>query len=252
MTAHAVLVAIEIWIAIAVVTAIVLLRLPAPYGRHARPGWGPTIPARVAWMMMELPSPLVLGGWFLFGGRTGDPLASIALALWVGHYAYRAIAFPLLASPRAAPVPVSIVASAIAFNVVNGSLNGLWLFVVGPVRGAGWLTDPRFVAGTALFIAGFVVHLRADAVLRALRRTQPDRYQVPRGGIYESVSCPNYFGEIVEWLGFALLTWSPAGLSFAIWTAANLVPRALAHHRWYRETFPDYPATRRAIVPGVL
>lgn len=252
MTAHAVLVATGSWIGVAVVTAIVLLRLPAPYGRHARPGWGPTIPARVAWMVMELPSPLVLGGWFVFGQRTGDPLAWIALALWVGHYAYRAIVFPLLASPHAAPVPVTIVASAMIFNFVNGSLNGVWLFGVGPARGADWLTDPRFLAGSTLFIAGFAVHVRADAVLRGLRRSHPGLYRVPQGGLYEKVSCPNYLGEIIEWLGFALLTWSPAALSFAVWTAANLVPRALAHHRWYRETFPDYPATRRAVVPGVL
>ena len=58
--------------------------------------------------------------------------------------------------------------------------------------------------------------------------------------------------EIVEWLGWALLTWSPAGLAFAAWTMANLVPRARAHHRWYRERFPDYPARRKALVPGLF
>jgi hypothetical protein len=30
------------------------------------------------------------------------------------------------------------------------------------------------------------------------------------------------------------------------------VPRALAHHRWYRTTFPDYPPARTAIIPGLL
>jgi 3-oxo-5-alpha-steroid 4-dehydrogenase 1 len=33
---------------------------------------------------------------------------------------------------------------------------------------------------------------------------------------------------------------------------ANLVPRARAHHRWYRERFPDYPARRKALVPGLF
>lgn len=43
-----------------------------------------------------------------------------------------------------------------------------------------------------------------------------------------------------------------SALAFALWTAANLIPRALWRHRWYRQTFPDYPPSRRAVIPGVL
>ena len=46
-----------------------------------------------------------------------------------------------------------------------------------------------------------------------------------------------------------MLTWSPAGLVFFLWTAANLVPRARSHHRWYQERFPDYPRERKAVIP---
>ena len=59
-------------------------------------------------------------------------------------------------------------------------------------------------------------------------------------------------GEIIEWIGFAVMTWSVAALAFAIWTAANLAPRALSHHKWYRETFPDYPTERKALIPFVV
>jgi hypothetical protein len=57
---------------------------------------------------------------------------------------------------------------------------------------------------------------------------------------------------MVQWAGWALATWSLAGLAFAVYTGANLAPRALAHHAWYRQRFPDYPARRRALVPFVL
>jgi protein-S-isoprenylcysteine O-methyltransferase Ste14 len=70
--------------------------------------------------------------------------------------------------------------------------------------------------------------------------------------MFEMISCANYFGEIVEWLGWAVLTWSLAGLTFALWTAANLVPRARAHHEWYRMHFPDYPDRRKAIIPYLI
>jgi len=70
--------------------------------------------------------------------------------------------------------------------------------------------------------------------------------------MYRYVSCPNYLGEILEWAAWAVLTWSLVGLVFAIWTGANLIPRALAHHKWYQEKFPDYPKDRKAIIPFLL
>jgi hypothetical protein len=70
--------------------------------------------------------------------------------------------------------------------------------------------------------------------------------------LYEYVSCPNYLGEMLEWCGWAIATWSLAGFAFAFYTIANIGPRALANHRWYREKFPDYPPQRKAVIPYVL
>jgi protein-S-isoprenylcysteine O-methyltransferase Ste14 len=104
----------------------------------------------------------------------------------------------------------------------------------------------------ALFAAGYALNRRSDRTLRTLRAPGETGYRIPRGGGFRWVSSPNYLGEIVEWLGWALATWSPAGLAFAVYTAANLAPRAVDNHRWYREKFPDYPADRRALVPYVM
>ena len=101
-----------------------------------------------------------------------------------------------------------------------------------------------------MFVAGFVINLHSDTVLLRLRRS--GRYEMPQDGLFRFVSCPNYLGEIIEWTGFAVMTWSPAAAAFALWTAANLVPRALSNHRWYKERFEDYPATRAALIPGLL
>ena len=70
--------------------------------------------------------------------------------------------------------------------------------------------------------------------------------------MYRHVSCPNYLGEMLEWTGWAVLTWSLAGTAFAVFTAANLVPRAMAIHRWYRDKFPDYPVERKAVIPFLV
>src|SRR5262249_36820855 len=154
-------------------------------------------------------------------------LAALGLfGLWELHYLYRSFVYPLL-QRDARPMPLFIALSGAGFNVVNAWLNGRWLFSFGPERGAGDLLDPRFIAGVALFFAGWGINVRADAVLRGLRRPGESGYRIPRGGLYRFISCPNYFGEMLEWSGFALAAFSLPALSFALWTVANLLPRAL-------------------------
>ena len=146
-------------------------------------------------------------------------------------------------------MPLSVMAMAMGFNTMNGLANGWGLFHRDRSYGADWLTDPRFLIGCALFVGGMALNLHADAVLRALRKPGETGYAIPMGGAYRLVSCPNYLGEVLEWVGFAVATWSLPALGFALWTIANLAPRARSHHRWYRERFPAYPTERRALVP---
>jgi steroid 5-alpha reductase family enzyme len=149
-------------------------------------------------------------------------------------------------------MPLLVVALGFSFNCLNAYVNARWISHLGHY-GAGWLADPRFLAGGALFLVGFLVNLRSDSVLLRLRGRGESGYGIPRGGLFELVTCPNYLGEILEWFGYALASWSLPGLAFAVYTGANLVPRALAHRRWYRERYPgDYPPGRRAVIPWVL
>ena len=75
---------------------------------------------------------------------------------------------------------------------------------------------------------------------------------IPNAFLYRYVSSPNYLGEIIEWLGWAILTWSVSGVVFLIWVIANLFPRAIAHHNWYKNKFKDYPKNRKAIIPKLI
>jgi steroid 5-alpha reductase family enzyme len=135
------------------------------------------------------------------------------------------------------------------FNTLNGSAVGYGLLRGGPPYPSDWFSSPAFLCGSLLFLAGFAVNLHSDAVLRNLKAAGAGEYRIPWGGLYRFVSCPNYLGEITEWAGFAVLTWSLPGAAFAFFTFCNLAPRALTSHRWYRETFPDYPARRKALIP---
>lgn len=149
-------------------------------------------------------------------------------------------------------MPLAVIAMAVIFNTGNAYLNGQHLFnLSASMYTTQWLQEPRFIIGIGLFIIGFIVNRWADHVLRRLRKPGEAEYQVPKGGLYRYVSCPNYFGEIIEWIGWAVATWSLAGLAFAVWTIANLTPRARSHHHWYRKVFSDYPPKRKALIPGI-
>jgi 3-oxo-5-alpha-steroid 4-dehydrogenase 1 len=99
-----------------------------------------------------------------------------------------------------------------------------------------------------------LLNVHSDAVIRNLRtKEEVERgdkiYRIPEGGGFRFVTNPHYLGELTMWTGFALLTWSLPGVFILTLSAANLVPRAVETHRWYRERFPEYPRSRRALVP---
>jgi 3-oxo-5-alpha-steroid 4-dehydrogenase 1 len=238
--------------ALAAVSFISLQFVSAPYGRHLREGWGPKINATLGWVVMEAPSPIVFFICWLMGepARRLSATGIIFLLLWETHYIYRSFIFPFRRRGGQREMPASIALMSILFNVANAYLNARWLYTLGPERPNAWLADPRFLIGCALFAAGWWINHQSDRILFDLRTPGTEGgYKIPHGGLYRFVSCPNYLGELIEWSGWALCTFSPAGLAFALASAANLVPRARTHHRWYREKFPDYPNERKAIVP---
>jgi len=236
--------------AVAAVVFVVLLFVTAPYGRHARKGWGPTIPNLQAWLIMEILAPVGMAAWFLLGGRF-DGVSIAFLVVWQLHYCQRTFVFPFLMKPGDPPMPLSIALSGLLFNLFNTYINGRWLFTFSDPYAADWLTDPRFVVGVILFLAGFVVNLHSDHLLRGLRGPGETDFKIPRGGMFRYVSGANYFGEMLEWIGWAVMTWSIPTAVFAFWTFANLAPRARSNHRWYRETFADYPRERKALIPFI-
>jgi len=238
-------------IGLAALTFVSLFFVTAPYGRHGRKGWGPEISQRLGWVLMELPACVLWLGIY-FAGTHALELAPLALmVLWQIHYVNRTFVFPLRIKAEGKTTPISIVATAIVFNTLNAYVNARWVSEFGSYA-TSWLYDARFVIGAVLFLGGFAINQHADQVLMNLRKPGETGYKIPHGGLYRYISCPNYFGEILEWTGWAVATWSLAGLAFTLYTIANLAPRALKHHEWYRAKFSDYPRSRKALIPFVV
>ncbi len=237
-------------IGLAVLTFVSLFFITAPYGRHGRGGWGPEISQRLAWVLMELPACALWIGIFAMGTHAWEIAPLALLVIWQTHYVNRTFVFPFRIKAEGKKTPVSIVLTAVVFNSLNAYVNARWVSEYGSYA-ASWLYDVRFLIGASVFVAGFAINQHADWVLMNLRKPGETGYKIPQGGLYARITCPNYFGEILEWTGWAIATWSLAGLAFALYTIANLAPRARDHHRWYQEKFADYPKERRALIPFV-
>jgi 3-oxo-5-alpha-steroid 4-dehydrogenase 1 len=228
-----------------------LFFVTAPYGRYFRQGWGPSMTARAGWMLMEAPALLVIGIIVVASGQRVSVLTVLLLGLWEIHYLYRTCLFPILMRGSSKRFPLLLVVFAFIFNSLNGYANGTFL-AGGSLFTGDFLSSLRVCIGIAVFAAGFLTHVWSDRDLRRLRAPGEIGYKIPRGGLWEYVASPNYFGEITQWCGWALATWSLPGLGFAVFTIANLVPRAWANRRWYIDTFDDYPRERKSVIPFVF
>lgn len=243
---------IYIWIALAIVIFPVLLRITAPYGRHTTNTWGPLLNSRLGWLLMEAPV-VIIFSWFFFTGAADKSIpVYIFYGLFMLHYANRILIFPFRMKTAGKQIPYSIVVLAIFFNFINGFFNGYWFGNLSPVYNLSWLYDPRFIIGVIFFFSGMYINISSDSKLINLRSGGKTGYFIPHGGLFNLISSPNLFGEIIEWIGWAIMSWCLPGFSFAIWTMANLLPRALDHHRWYHRRFQNYPQDRKAIIPKVL
>lgn len=224
--------------AIGLVVFICLYFVEAGYGKMISDKWGPAISNKVAWVLMECPVFFVMLYLWLKSDRTWEVTPLVFFLLFQLHYFQRSFVFPLLLKGKS-KMPIAIMLMGIAFNLMNGFIQGYWIFFLSDKYDPSWLTTPQFIIGTLIFLCGIAINWHSDHVIRNLREPGSTKHYLPKKGMYAYVTSANYFGEILEWTGFAILTWSAAALVFLWWTCANLVPRANSIYKRYSKEFAD-------------
>ncbi len=198
---------------------------------------------------MELPALLICPIYYILHNTNLYTINTIFISLWILHYFNRTIIYPLRIKTKGKRMPLIIAASALIFNIINGLINGYYL------SNTNYLEINYYILllGLIIFFTGLIININSDNKLIGLRlKIEENKYVIPNGGLFNYISCPNFFGELIEWLGFAIITLNLGSLSFFIWTFINLVPRAISHHKWYKDNFKDYPKNRKAIIPKLL
>ncbi len=152
-------------------------------------------------------------------------------------------------------------------------------------KGKGWLMKYNAVL--------FIFHekiLSTTYILFFVDKKEAMGHQIPRGGLFEYISCPNYFGEIIIYSSMAILfglrnaSWN----SCLLWVICNQVKNlqyfmnlmntyreyayciydvlifykqkifspqitsGIMNHQWYISTFQSYPKQRKAVIPFIL
>ena len=230
--------------AIAVIVFLTLYFVNAGYGKFYKASWGPSLDNHLGWLLMEVPVFIAMLLLWWFSERRWDPIRLAMLLLFEAHYFHRSFIFPRQLRGHSR-MPWTIVAMGAVFNTLNAFMQGGWLFYVSPADyyPSSWLYSLPFLAGTALFLAGMYINIQSDSIIRNLRKPGDTAHYFPQGGMFRYVTSANYFGEWLEWTGFAILTWSWAGAVFSLWTFANLCPRAARIYDLYAQEFPEQMET---------
>ena len=233
------------------VVFVALFFIKAGYGIFRTERWGISVPNKIGWVLMEAPVFFVMLYLWLQSGQTIASVPFLFFLLFELHYFQRSFVFPFLMKGKSR-MPIAILLMGVVFNLLNGYIQGEWLFYLAPENfySPAYLKSAPCWIGMLLFLVGMAINWHSDYVIRHLRKPGDTKHYLPEKGMYHWVTSGNYFGELLEWTGFAIMTSSPAAWVFVWWTFANLAPRAYAIRKKYREEFGrEAVGKRKCLIP---
>jgi len=235
-----------VMVLLAVIVFIALNFVEAGYGITIDKKWGATINNKIAWFFMETPVFIFMTILCLLSLRITQFNISTSLVpliiflFFQTHYIRRSFVFPFLLKGKS-KMPVTVMLMGVLFNLCNAFMQGGWIFYKSSetMYSISWLWTPQFIIGSLIFFGGMAINIQSDKIILDLRKPGDTKHYLPSKGLFKHVTGAHYFGEVIEWIGFAILTWSISGVVFALWTFANLAPRANAVYKKYKKMFGE-------------
>ena len=115
--------------------------------------------------------------------------------------------------------------------------------------------------GITFFFLGQIGNFYHHYLLAALRKDnkitskgieQIKNYKIPKGGLFDYVTMPHYFFELISWLGIALTAQQVNSFLVFCSMFSYLAGRSVATNQWYKDNIPGYPSKRKNLVPFIF
>lgn len=219
----------------------------------------PVIPSHISWIIQECPC-VFITLFYLIKYQSKISILQIAVIFpFLVHYIHRSFIFPFIIH-SSKNYPLEITLMALSFCIFNSIIINRSIIIFSEYDSNDYLT---IFIGIMFTFNGMFINVYHDYSMsyqRAYqnRKSKGTHYIIPRGFLFEFISCPNYFGELIEWFGFTILSGTFSGFVFFICSFANLFPRAIQYHKWYQTKFKEEFATniklkrRKAIIPLII
>ena len=98
----------------------------------------------------------------------------------------------------------------------------------------------------AFGLIGMIVSIISNGychwILKHLRPPGTQIWAMPKGFLFDYITCPNYFCEIMTWIFFNIMVGlNIAGIAFSCCGIWQMLQWANERHNKYKKMFPDYP-----------
>ncbi|KAJ1848707.1 3-oxo-5a-steroid 4- dehydrogenase [Coemansia sp. RSA 2703] len=141
------------------------------------------------------------------------------------------------------------------YHMLSGLNLAYWVYSPASAQGtllAAKLGNPTLMTIlTGVFVFAELSNLKTHITLRNLRPPGTRVRRIPYGYGFDIVSCPNYLFETIAWVSIAAMTRSFAALFFLIVSTGQMYIWAIKKHKQYKREFPDYPKSRKSMIPFI-
>jgi len=173
----------------------------------------------------------------------------VAFFLWMVHYTKRLLESLFVHEFGTLTMPIFNLFKNCAYYWTFAALVGFNVNIPTTEELPAWHLYLGFPWFCCFMTLNFICHMR----LKYMRPKGTNAFVIPHGGLFEYITCPNYFCEIMTWFGFNILTgFTPAGVAFNIVGAWQMYQWATQRRDKFRKMFgKQWPENRYVLFPFI-
>ena len=234
--------AVQLFMAAALTIGEATGRLRLPYSKF---GTGDGVNSRAGLALAYATPIFVYIALWIEGGAPQTPYHLLVLAPFLFHFVRRILEI-LFVNSYSRPTPLcALVTIALLYGGVATSCAFFQVHTLGQPT-----CSPIFILGMLVFAFGEALNAYHHWLLARLRPPGVRTYGVPRGGLFGWVASPHYLGEILSFVGYAMMSDLLPVWGNALVVSASLASRANTTLKWYQREMPlRIPSGWRRLVP---